>query len=215
MQSIDNEVTHYSAIVGGFQAGSLLNTLQGKDQGCLSMAVSTYAHFSDKELAVLRDRAKRIARLAQDNGEAEVLTVLAVSIGDERYALPIESITNVYEGMSITRVPGVPPGVAGVVNIRGRITLVLDLRTLLGVPGETTESYLLVALADDSLDLALRVDSLRDVERIAAAGLTPASANTQLRNASHIRGLFPDGQALLDLTSIIHDPSLAAPSSAV
>lgn len=177
------------------------------------MTGSMYQQFSATELSILKARADRIARLAQDQEQEDRLTVLTVRSGDEQYALPIEAIANVYQGVSITRVPCTALGVAGIANIRGRVFLILDLKTLLDVPGQADDAGILVALADDDLDLALRVDGVRDVKTIPAATLSPAPANIDVQKAGRIRGLFPDGLALLDLAAIVNDPSLAAVSS--
>ena len=178
------------------------------------MTESIYQQFSETELAILKARADRIAGLAQDQDDEERLTVLSVKIGDEKYALPVEQLANVYEGLPVIRVPCVPPGVAGIANIRGRVVLVLDLNILLSVPGKISDSSVLIALADDDLDLALRVDSVGDVETIPAASLSTVPSNIDLQQAGHIRGLFPNGLALLDLTAVINDSSLAVDTNA-
>ena len=177
------------------------------------MNSSIYQQFSETELELLKARAERGARQVQDDKQENLLTVLSVKVGEEKYALPIEVIANVYEGLTVTRVPCVPVGVAGIVNIRGRVYLVLDLKTLLNVPGEVNDSNVLVALADDELELALRVDKIEDVETIPASALSPTPGNIGLQSAGHIRGLFPNGLALLDFDSIVNDPSFAAVSS--
>ncbi len=171
------------------------------------MTRSTYRQsFSDAELDILKARADRLAQLEKGQEQGERLIVLSVKVGSESYALPIESIASVYEGLHVTHVPCVPPAVAGVANVRGRIILVLDLRTLLKVPGGASQANVLITLADDDLELALWVDAIRDVESIPAAALAPTPANVDLQKPGYIRGLFPDGLALLDLTSIANDP---------
>src|SRR5437868_7031275 len=119
------------------------------------MTASIYQQFSEADLKILRARAERAARLTQSQTQGELLTVLSIQVGGEHYALPIESISSVYEGQSITKVPCLPPGVAGIANIRGRIVLVLDLKALLNIAGEAKETTVLVALNDDDLDIAL------------------------------------------------------------
>lgn len=174
------------------------------------MSESIYQRFSETELLILKARADRLARLTKDHDQEERLTVLSVKVGSERCALPISAIANVYEGLNITRVPGVPSGVAGITNVHGRLVLVLDLKTLLNVPGLDSDSHVLVTLVDDDLDLALLVDGVSDIETIPSAALSLTPPTVDLHRTGHIVGIFADGMALVDLASLIHDSRFAA-----
>lgn len=173
------------------------------------MTVSIYQQFSDMELQILKVRAERAARVEQNEGHEELLTVLSLQISGERYALPIEFVSSAYEGLSITRVPCVPPGVAGIANIRGRIILVIDMKTLLNIPGAATDSKVFVMLNDGDLDVALLVDSIGDVETLPISSMLPVPANSDLERNGHIRGLFGGSLALLDLASLVNEETFA------
>ena len=62
--------------------------------------------------------------------------VVVVRLGGSRYALPMSSVAEVGRPPALTRVPGVPPWLAGVANWRGRVLAVLDLRPLLAASGQ-------------------------------------------------------------------------------
>src|SRR4051812_37898715 len=101
------------------------------------MRTSIFRDFSETDLQILRTRAERAARVQQDEGQVELLTVLSVTVGSERYALPIDAVSSVYEGLVLTHVPCVPAGIAGITNVRGRIVLVLDMLVLLNASGHS------------------------------------------------------------------------------
>ena len=171
--------------------------------------MSIFDHFSAKDRGILQARAERAARLAQDNTQDDLMTLLVVTLGQERYALPIEDIANIYEDMLITPVPCVPSFVAGVANIRGHIMLALDLAALLGVPDEIKpETATLAVLADNELEAAVQVGSIRGVESVTASDLAAIPANVELNHSAYVRGILPDGTVLLDIGSILNDPAL-------
>src|SRR5260221_8123153 len=82
------------------------------------MPVNIYEHFTAREMNLLKARAERAASKVMEPEQTELLTVLFVRIGSEQFAIPLEDISNVYTGLGVTPVPCVPPGVAGITNIR-------------------------------------------------------------------------------------------------
>src|SRR5690349_8965626 len=97
--------------------------------------IGIYERFSESDLAILRTRAERIATPIQSDSIEESITVLSVKVRAESFALPMDAISAVYDNVQITPVPNVPPFALGIANVRGHIIVVLDLGTILGVPG--------------------------------------------------------------------------------
>lgn len=84
-----------------------------------------------------------------------------------RFALPMDVVAEVGRIPAVTRVPGTPSWVSGVVNWRGRILGILDLRELLGLPrGENGEGRLVVLHRQGSTVgvVADRVDGVIEVD---------------------------------------------------
>lgn len=83
----------------------------------------------------LRQRARQYAQpLRQTETSGEALPVLAFRLGEERYGVNVTYVRAVRPLPRLTRVPGVPAYYRGVVNLRGKIITVLDLRLFLDVP---------------------------------------------------------------------------------
>jgi len=71
-----------------------------------------------------------------ENGQLEVLTF---DIGEERLAIEAVSIREILDLLPETYVPGAPDIVSSVVNFRGKIIPIADLRVVFGMPAETAE----------------------------------------------------------------------------
>jgi purine-binding chemotaxis protein CheW len=87
------------------------------------------------------------------------LEILVFVMGDRRYGLPAADIQELVRAVAITPLPGAPPMVEGVVNIRGRVIPVHDIRPRLGLPAKALElsDHLIVIGALDA-PAALRID---------------------------------------------------------
>ncbi|MBL0171889.1 MAG: chemotaxis protein CheW [Gemmatimonadaceae bacterium] len=98
--------------------------------------------------------------------------VLVVCVGANLYGIPVEQVREVFRGERVTRVPGAPALVRGIVNVRGGVGTVLGLAVLLGAARAVTSSSV-VLLEHGSRLIGLAVDAVRDVR---AQDDTPADA---------------------------------------
>jgi purine-binding chemotaxis protein CheW len=92
---------------------------------------------------------------------------LLVSLGDERYALPIQDVGEVAILGELTPVPGAPGAVMGVQNLRGGVIAVVDLGAVLGASTPAARAALVV-VEDAGDPVALAVDTVVDVGRVDA-----------------------------------------------
>ena len=70
---------------------------------------------------------------------AGVVDVVEFTLGKERYALDISLVREIVEMMQITPLPRAPSHITGVINLRGEITNIMNLYTMLGLPAEARE----------------------------------------------------------------------------
>lgn len=99
--------------------------------------------------------------------EQERILYLGFYLGKEVYALPLRELREVARLTRIRTVPGTPPSVAGLVNLRGKIICVLDVKTILGLPyPASSEQRFLIVLEGAAEPLGLVVDSIADIYSI-------------------------------------------------
>lgn len=106
--------------------------------------------------------------LASAEIEGEILyEVLAFSVADETYALPLRSVKEILKLHLVTEVPRAPADVLGIISVRGRITTVLDLRRRLRMPEQPPNKLTRILLVDDGREvLGLLVDRVMSVYRL-------------------------------------------------
>jgi purine-binding chemotaxis protein CheW len=173
-------------------------------QRALERALSPDA---ERAAAVYRQRAAELAGRRARAAEAGLLRVLTFSLGGERYALPLADLGGILRLAGCTPVPGGPPELLGVVNVRGTIRSLVDLGRLLGLPGrEAAGGGYVLLLRRGGREVALRVDQ---VDRIGALPAGEPAAPPQAEGgpaAGLVRGLTPDRLALLDAAAVLDHP---------
>ncbi len=118
----------------------------------------------------------------------------------ERYALPLSAIKEVVPAPSqYTRVPRAPAALRGVMNLRGRVVPVVDLKALLGVQAKTAQPPARVVLLDRGRrELGLLITDVDGIESIEKLGAPPAQGPQSVRGTARLGALAvtvldPDG----------------------
>ena len=136
---------------------------------------------------------------------------LTFSLGEEEYGIPILKVKEIIGMMPFTPVPQMPPCFKGVVNLRGKVIPVIDLRVRLGLPPEeyTERTCIIVAEVPEEEGIAtmgMVVDSVSEVLNIGEEDIeAPPRMGAQAR-ADYIRGMAKAGgevKILLDANRIV------------
>ena len=136
--------------------------------------------------------------------EIELLTFI---LGDERYAIDIDTIAEIVSPRPATPVPNAGADIAGVISLRGSIVTVIDIRARLKQPSRTAskESRLIVVRDRGGL-LGFEVDRVLRPARIARASIEPQPMIHPAEESHYIRGVTHRENALtivLDLAKLL------------
>jgi purine-binding chemotaxis protein CheW len=131
--------------------------------------------------------------------QAERREYLTFTLADEEYALDILTVQEIRGYDPVTRIVGAPPFIKGVVNLRGAIVPIVDMRIKLALDTVTyTEFTVVIILALAGRLVGIVVDSVRDVLVLTPAQIRPAP---ELGSAIDIR--YITGLATLDERMVI------------
>lgn len=99
---------------------------------------------------------------------------LIFSVGEESYGIRITYITEVIEIEEITKVPDLPGYVKGIINLRGKIIPVTDVRLRFGKEEKEYDERTCIIVVDiDGVSFGLIVDGVREVVSMSAAEIAP------------------------------------------
>jgi len=178
----------------------------------------------ERKSRIFGERARRLARGAHDDdGDdgADRTEVVEFLLGDERCAVESRYVGEVFPPFRMTPIPCTPPFVAGVVNLRGRIVSVVDLKILFGMPasersepGKLRESseprapQRIVLLCSDAMEMGLLTDGVPGIAVISRAALHPPLPALKGTRGTYVLGIGENGLAVLDGAKILSDGSL-------
>lgn len=134
---------------------------------------------------------KREILNAQANGSGQQKYLL-FSLLDETYGIPLNSVKEVIGLTEITQIPHVPKYFKGLINLRGMIISVIDLRVKVGLPQEdyVPMKTCVVIVEISGLTVGLIVDDVNEV-----ANFDPEQIESKIHTASSVNESFLDGVA--------------------
>ncbi len=138
--------------------------------------------------------------------------IVIARIAEQEFGVPVAQIRDVLRRRQLTPVPLAPRGIAGLLNLRGRIVTAIDLRIRLGLPPRTAHGESTFIVVESGSDLyALIADSVGDVltldEREREA--VPPALDPRWRDVAC--GIYPTDSGLIVLFDIARLVDLVSP----
>jgi purine-binding chemotaxis protein CheW len=136
---------------------------------------------------------------------------LTVGLANEAYGIAVLKVREIIRMLKITPVPQLPPYVKGVINLRGRVIPVVDLRVKFGLPAEFTERTCVVVVqvrppSGQPVQMGLIVDCVEEVIHLSSEEIEPTPEFGCKIDTSYLLGLAKvKGQVktLLDIDRVV------------
>lgn len=116
---------------------------------------------SSPEATPPRQDASQVQKILR---EQDILQLIGFRLADQEYALPIDVIQEVIRAVEATKLPSAPAFLAGVINLRGKVTPLVSLRTLLELPPD--EDKFVVVCRHAGLQLGLQIQAVSTMHRV-------------------------------------------------
>jgi purine-binding chemotaxis protein CheW len=120
--------------------------------------------------------------------------VVEFVLGGERYALDIQLAREIVEMIPITPIPRAPAYISGVINLRGEITNIMNLNTLLGLPPQDTREnqkiIVLVPEAASGSNVGIIVDEVTSVLQVAESDIEHLGEGLSSEVSSFVKGII-------------------------
>jgi len=141
------------------------------------------------------------------NADQDLLQLVSFEVGAEEYAIPILAVQEINRMMAITRVPQSPAFVEGVINLRGKVIPVVDLRKRFNMPinentGEERIIVVEVQGKNEARVIGFTVDKVNRVLRIGSNIVEPAPAMACGADSEYVLGVGKLDEGLLILLSL-------------
>jgi purine-binding chemotaxis protein CheW len=134
------------------------------------------------------------------------IQLVVFDLASEYYGINISDVREIMRMQSITRVPGAYSFVEGVINLRGNVLPVIDLRKRLGLKiSEHTKESRIVVIDINSSEIGVIVDAVTEVLRVPKSAIEPASSVITNTSSNYLWGIAK----LPDKLIILIDPDKA------
>lgn len=138
---------------------------------------------------------------ASDAGNVE--RYLEFALGQECYAIPLLSVREVIAVPNTTPVPYTPAHFIGIMNLRGQVISIVDLRKKLGITAKGDEAETAVIIVDlDPIFVGVIVDSVNTVLALSTKDISPPPEIESSKNTDYITGVYRQGEKISIMMNI-------------
>ena len=138
-----------------------------------------------------------------EGNTATEIQLVVFDLAKEAYGIGISTAREIIRMQEITQVPGTPDFVEGVINLRGKVIPVLDLRKKLGLTvGDQSEDTRIVVVAVAGQDIGVIVNAVTEVLRISNDSVEPLPAIATSADAEYLRGIAKVDSRLIILLDL-------------
>ncbi|MBM4064796.1 MAG: purine-binding chemotaxis protein CheW [Planctomycetes bacterium] len=159
---------------------------------------------------ILKSRAKILAVEPEKKAKTEeFIQVVEFLLACEKYAVGSEYVREIYPLKEFTPIPCTPLFVLGIVNIRGQILSVIDIKKFFDIPEKgLTDLNKVIILHSKSMEFGILADAVTGVRNIAASELQTSLPTLTGVREEYLKGVTKERTVILDAEKLLSDKSI-------
>lgn len=159
---------------------------------------------------VLRARARALAQEPPAGAQGpDDLEVIEFMMAGERYAVESRHVHEVQPLEQLTPLPGTPPFVLGIVNLRGRILSVVDIGKFFDLPRQgLTDLNKVIVIGNGAMTFGMLADRVAGVRRVAQRDLQASLPTLDGIRGQYLKGVTGERLAVLAADRLLSDPGI-------
>jgi purine-binding chemotaxis protein CheW len=159
---------------------------------------------------ILRARARALAQVPEAlTGAGRALDVVEFRLAQERYGFETQYVREVVPLRELTPLPGTPPFMLGIVNIRGQIVPVIDIKRFFDLPDSgLTDFHQVLVIEGHGLTFGVLADTTVAVRAVPEAALQPSLPTLAGIRAEYLKGVTADRVVILDAGLLASSPAI-------
>lgn len=144
--------------------------------------------------------------LEMNKEEEQITQYIVIKIDNEQYGIDIKYIDNIVRMEKITRVPKAQHYFKGVINLRGEVIPVMDLRVKFNMEKmkETKDTRIIILKLDKQSTVGIIVDAVREVVSLKEADMEKVTTNTADSRTQYISVIGKHENELISVINIIN-----------
>jgi purine-binding chemotaxis protein CheW len=165
---------------------------------------------AEEKKRILRERAIKLARPPeQDDRSQQFLEVIEILLAHERYAVEVAYVREVYPLKDLTTVPCTPSFVLGIINVRGQIVSVTDVKQFFGLPKkEVTDQSKVLILQNHKMELGILADAVIGERKIPLSDIQSDMPSFIGVREQYVRGVTKDRLVVMNVDKFLCDDGI-------
>jgi len=161
----------------------------------------------EERRSILRKRARELAGGCESEADAEdSLDLIEFRLASELYAIEYPFVREVYPLKDFAPLPGTPPFVLGIMNLRGQVLSIVDLRIFFGLPAKGLgELNKVIVLRDERMEFGILADDVLGVMTLSRLSVQPPIPALDGDSGGYLLGIADGGLIILDAKRILGD----------
>jgi purine-binding chemotaxis protein CheW len=157
--------------------------------------------------SILRMRARELAKEQEEKiDEQKSMEIIRFRMASETYGVESAFVREVYPLRDFTPLPGAPPFVLGILNVRGQILSVIDLKKFFNLPEKGLgDLNKVIILRDGRMEFGILSDVILGVSRVGLNAIRALPMTVSEIGTEFMRGITTDGVIILDAGKILAD----------
>ena len=164
----------------------------------------------DDRQRILRERAGQLARKPEPKAEGvRMIEVVEFALGYERYAFESSFIREIYPLKNFTPLPCTPPFVLGIMNVRGQIISIIDLKRFFDLPEKgLTDLNKVIILQGENIAFGVLADSVIGATSLNENDLQSSLPTLTGVRGKYLKGITREGTVILESVAILSDNNI-------
>ncbi len=155
---------------------------------------------------ILKARAKTLARESETKGAEEHIEVVEFLLTHEKYAIESTYVREVHPLKELTPLPCTPSFVLGLINVRGEILSVVDVKKFFDLPEKgLTDLNKVIIVHMDEMEFGILADVIIGVRSIPLNEIQPSLPTLTGIRAEYLKGITSERLVILDAAKILSD----------
>jgi purine-binding chemotaxis protein CheW len=164
----------------------------------------------EEKKRILRERAIKLAHPPEEDDKSQqFLEVIEFWLAHERYAVEVEFVREVYPLKDLTPVPCTPPFVLGIINIRGQIVSVTDIKQFFDLPKKAiSDQSRVLILKNHKMELGILADMVVGERKLPLADIQTDMPSFVGQREHYVRGVTQDRLVVMNADKFLSDDAI-------
>lgn len=164
----------------------------------------------EEKHVLLKKRAQALSVETKDvKNQGDIIEIVVFRLATETYGLESKYVREVYPLKAFTVLPGTPNFLLGIINVRGQIISVIDLKKFFNLPEKGIgELNKVIILRNEKMEFGILADIIQSTQSIFIEEIQATPVSVEGIGAGYIKGITKDRIIVLDAAAILKDENI-------